>query len=633
MLNLLKIKYINFFSYIILIACPTLVLARPATLQDADIKIEKYNETIEIKSDGTSVQIIEITLRALKESGKDKLISYPLVYNKGSSDVQILEAKTLQADKEFPVDLNLLEDKPLASTIKGFDQNNQILVVYPNLEINSAIYLKYRTIVKEPVLKNYYDARFTFGADTYWEHANVAIVSALPLNVDIHDTTNVLEVNQKNVNNLHHININLKTPTINVPIDEVASSYNPNNFPSVSISSLKEWQAFGNQFSIFYEEILNAPLPEFLQKIANEAQKIENLHEKINLVTTRLAEQITYMGDWRTVKGGVVPRPLKIVAETRYGDCKDFSANTVAVLRKLGIDAYPAFVLRGEGAYDLSTTYPLVPTFNHAIVYVQLKDKNLWIDPTNFTSFAGSIYPDIEDKISLVLKKSDAFLRKIPLSSPRDNGYSLRRNITLQKNDETFVTGSANLYGSEALWFTGEDLKASKEATNLAIIRMIADESRITDWKVNPYDLSHRTVKPLQFEFSFNEKHNQVRTTSGKAYWLPANSMTNKILIQTKNRLSDLYLGNPMTTHSETILKNTTKIGKLFTACKVDSPWLMASRGITDTAEGINIMLDVTIKKNRILNSELQSKEYLNFQNKIYNCFGDIALLYTENKN
>ena len=40
--------------------------------------------------------------------------------------------------------------------------------------------------------------------------------------------------------------------------------------------------------------------------------------------------------DRRSISGNVFPRDLNEVAKTQYGDCKDFSFVTGAILKKLG---------------------------------------------------------------------------------------------------------------------------------------------------------------------------------------------------------------------------------------------------------------------------------------------------------
>ena len=81
----------------------TSVEARWATPDDLDILTESYNRNLQINQDGTTVETIDLTLVATKESGKDRLVSFPLVYNAQSSKLVVLEAKTISNGIEYPV--------------------------------------------------------------------------------------------------------------------------------------------------------------------------------------------------------------------------------------------------------------------------------------------------------------------------------------------------------------------------------------------------------------------------------------------------------------------------------------------------------------------------------------------------
>ena len=125
--------------------------------------------------------------------------------------------------------------------------------------------------------------------------------------------------------------------------------------------------------------------------------------EKLNTVTSLLAENINYLGDWRPISGLYVPRDLEAIANTKLADCKDFSAATAAILRKLGMEAHISWVKRGLGAFESPTPLPTMTEFNHAIVRAVTSGRTYWVDPTNFSSFAQGIFPDIADKRTLTL--------------------------------------------------------------------------------------------------------------------------------------------------------------------------------------------------------------------------------------
>src|SRR5581483_6589222 len=102
--------------------------------------------------------------------------------------------------------------------------------------------------------------------------------------------------------------------------------------------------------------------------------------------------------DWKTVDGQYVPHDLSHIAELKLGDCKDFSAATAAILKKLGLDAHIALTNRGVYYDGKADELPTESSFNHAIVYVKADERVYWIDPTNTASFAGGMFSDIADR-------------------------------------------------------------------------------------------------------------------------------------------------------------------------------------------------------------------------------------------
>lgn len=625
-------NYLRFFtvlSFIVPLFCLALPAeARWATPEDVDTATEFMNRTIYVRKNGTYTETIE-TLRApLKESGKDALVHHALTYNASNTTLKILEAKTIDMDgKEYKVNLKHIEDKPLASSPQGFDQMNQILIAFPNVSLNSKVYLKYEQTIKEPVAPGFFSMEFIYGFE-YLKAAKVQIASEIPLFIQQNDPEHFLTL-QQTKSHLYQVDISLKKPVLKFPIDENFVAANGKVLPWVTLSTVQTWPLYGNFFAKRYDAVTNQPLPALFNKIAAEAESKTTLVDKINTVTMRLAENISYMGDWRTIKGGFIPRDLAVIAKTKIGDCKDFSAATSAILRKIGIKAHVALVYRGEelkSPNDLPTTV----SFNHAFVRVQTPDKTLWIDPTNFSSFAQGLYPDIAEKRALVLDPAGPVLSETPSINAKESIISLIKEIILPKTDTeaTKVSGRLTLQGTCTLDLIGADLKASKEAINRSIINTVTDESRTLDWKVAPYNLASRIAHDLNFQFTLTEQHTETKTTAGKAVLLRSQNLIPKLLTKTKGRVTDLQFEIPGTYRIEQLLPKVSLVGQDLSRCSVESPWFNGSRTIQDTPAGIQVLEEYVVKKYKISNTELQSKDYADFQTKIYSCFGDTALVY-----
>lgn len=79
--------------------------------------------------------------------------------------------------------------------------------------------------------------------------------------------------------------------------------------------------------------------------------------------------------------GSHAPNPPALVLERRFGDCKDKTMLTVAMLAGMGIEARPAFVNTSSGRV-LSERPPSPIAFNHVLVNARIGDRQFWLDPT-----------------------------------------------------------------------------------------------------------------------------------------------------------------------------------------------------------------------------------------------------------
>ena len=607
----------------------TSVEARWATPDDLDIITESYNRDLQINKDGTYVETIDLTLVATKESGKDRLVSFPLVYNAQSSKLVVLEAKTICNGIEYPVDLKEIEDKPLASSPQGFDQNRQLLIAFPEMALNAKIFIKYQTTVTEVPVPGFFSTQYIYGADAYEKNSKVHVRSAIPFFVEVNDPEKVLTITEKQSNKQYEMDIILIKPIIKVAIDEQNMSLDGKLLPWVTISTLDQWPKLGAMLIPQYEEKINQTLPPLFETIAIEAEKKTTTIEKINTVTSKLSETITYMGDWRTIKGAYIPRPLAEIVKTKIGDCKDFSAATVAILRRLGIASNVALVYRGWEPSRSPNHLPTLNQFNHAFVMVEDKDKILWIDPTNFSSYAQGIYPDVANRDALVLKPLAPSLLHTQALDLKNSNITLSEKISMSKEafDTAKVEGELSLSGTVVLPLTGADLRFSKEIISRAIINTVANESRVVNWHVGDYNLASRIVDSVKFNFDLTEKHTRLKTTAGNAFLLPVSHKITTLLIKTKDRVTDLLFYDPATYYTRILLSQTSLIGTE-AACRVDSPWFAGTRNVSNTLKGIEVTDELVVKKNKILNTELKSDKYAKFQEEVFSCFGDTALVY-----
>jgi len=433
--------------FILLCLCFESSLARWGNEKDAPIEVTLYNREIIVHENGTAKEKIEIKIKILNEAGRSGYSSYRLSYNHDCSKIKIKEAKTTYKGQEYAVDLAKIEDQPLASSPVGFDQGYQILIVFPNAEIGSELFLKYEQELTKPPLENFFETTFGYGFDGIWINSEVYVASELPFFIDINDPTGSLDVKQYKTGDMHHLDIKLTKKVFTQIFDENNAQINPKNLTLIHLSTIKSWEEYANKMKPDYTRVLNQKLPTIYQDIANQAKSKKFLVDQIDTVTSLLAEKIRYMGDWRSQAGRFIPRDLEDVATSQYGDCKDLSAATAAILNSIGIHSDLVLVTRGAWVYDNPSKLAGFKQFNHVIVKVTGAKETHWIDPTNIVSMAEGTFFDISDRNALVITSKNPSMEYIPAIDPNQFVTEIIQSINLKDKKLYKVSGDLHYNG------------------------------------------------------------------------------------------------------------------------------------------------------------------------------------------
>lgn len=604
------------------------VLARWATPDDADWSTDKVHYEIQVRKDGTYKVTTESTVSILRD-GARSMSNYRLAYNSRASTLKVLLAETINDGKAYRVDSEFIEDKPQASRLHGFDDTNLVVVAFPKVNVGSRLHIKYVTEYKDVPIANHYTSRFDVGQNWYVKEYTAHIVSERPLSVQTNDPKGVLETSQTKKNDEEHeYHFKLKAPLYVRVVDEPWVSVSSKDQTFFVLSTAKSFGELANALAPQYEAVLNADLPPAYRRILEHAKSKTSLVDQLNTITSELADEVRYMGDWRPVKGGHVPRELETIARTKFGDCKDFAASTAAILRRLGVKSSIAWVERGLQPTPLTDT-PYLGAFNHAIVWLVSNDgKELWVDPTNFASFAQGMFPDIIDRRAVVVRENSSFLGAIPSGKPLEAVRESLARVALDGKGDASIDASLKFGGRSSAAYTGALLRQSREHLDHMIITSLVDENRLLWQEIDDYDLSSRVTKDFALRVRWGERAYSMRTTVGPAFYLDQHSVDFLVRLETKKRVSDLFLGAPDALRSTEFIENVRMLGKTAPHCELNTPWLRVTRKITQTRRGLKIVDERETKTNLIPASELKSAAFAKFQEALTECFDRVAVVY-----
>jgi hypothetical protein len=615
----------------LLIANP--VYAKLARFEDAKFKNDLLNMQIDVSKAGGITSLTESRYEILREDGRSLATNYTLYYNKDNEKITILDAKTIYKGKEFKVDLKYIEDKPLASAQRGFDQTHQILIAFPKAEIGAKIYIKYKHEIFKPVIDNFYSELFEIGSAQWDTHANIKINSQIPLNIKVNDPSKSLKIIKDNPAKVTKLEISLKKDIYNeIDANEPRNSFLNYKYKTwIAVSSYDNWQKMAADLAKQnFAHIYSQQLPDDFAQIVNAANLEKNDVDKINKVTSMLNDKIHYMGDWRTINGRYTPRDLAKISETQIGDCKDFSASTVAILTKLGFKAQFSLVRRGVGDY-YPDSLPTISAFNHVFVKVTANSGKIYfVDPTNFQSMADGIFPDIAGKMSLVLDTNNPSYEKIPDIDPMHAQSLLIREINILDDYKVFEKGTLTMKNEEAMYMTGAALNSSEDSIKEILFKTFSG-TNIDDSKKNMKlpKLDSRIVKDIVIDYSYEQKNRTFKTNLGQGFGLNYSFIKN-LIDNTPENVADIIVDAPHSVLRKTYINNINVLDFKNLNKKVITPWLDITRTLTLQGKNLLIIEEIMFKKSIIAREEFKNPEFIKLKDILEKDFDDVAIIFTK---
>jgi hypothetical protein len=610
------------------IAFTSQAMARWQLPEEAEARIDFFKSRCVIYKSGANKCVSEVTATVQNEAGRSSYGTMRWTYNARTTKKMVLEAYVLVGKKKIPVAKQFIEDKPSASNITGFDQLNLLTIAFPEVAVGATIFYKTETTISEVPFVGHYDDISYFGKDSYDAKIDFEFASEIPLQVKVNDPDSGLIVKNSKIGGRQLIKITSTKPYFKKVVEEKNNTYTARDeYAYVALSSSKTYPAMAKKVIKDYEAVLIAKLPEEFLGIAEAAKKEKDFISTSNKVTSLLADQVRYMADWRSVRGGHVPRPLRTIAKSRFGDCKDMASVTVAILRRLGYKAQVAWIMRANWPV-WNPPLPAVEAFNHAIVYVEEGGKSYWIDPTNKESFAQSIRPDLADHMALILDPKNIHTFRTPLPSPEDDAVNLQSTAEFSADGDAKVTYALDMRGNAAASVTGISRYGSKDSIDYSIVKSVAGDSFIKSSKIAPYDFSSRIVTDIKLNVEADLQRMAARSTAGFIYDLKSTTFAPYLAIDPKTSVGGLFLGMPYHRTSTETLVNAELIGEKPADCQLQTKWYSASRKIETTDGNIVVAREITLREPLITNQELISPAFKKFQTEISNCFDDYSLVF-----
>ena len=139
--------------------------------------------------------------------------------------------------------------------------------------------------------------------------------------------------------------------------------------------------------------------PQIEQALAHTVANAKTLDDSVRAVHRWVAQDYRYVSLSLGLAGFQPHAPSEVFANN-YGDCKDKATFFIALMKKMGVTAYPVLLSSFGGVIR---TLPTGHQFNHMIAAVDLKGHRTYVDLTADIVPYGSLPPQEQGEFGLVV--------------------------------------------------------------------------------------------------------------------------------------------------------------------------------------------------------------------------------------
>jgi len=234
------------------------------------------------------------------------------------------------------------------------------------------------------------------------------------------------------------------------------------------------WQAAGD----YYLDLIE-PLQKPSAAIDSIARGItDNRDSAVTAVFSFITNHTRYYGSWEGIYG-YIPRPAAEVLANGYGDCKELSMLCCTLLRKKGVEAYPALVNGRKAMPQLLPAFPSLSPFNHVVVAIAGSDGYRYVDPTvPGRAQASCFYTN--NRRTLVVRRDGSEIDSVRPPGNYVNAVTTRSVISRLPSGDWSISGTIRLNGDAAQYFSNAYLKSTDDDRNDQIKKYLRSVFSIT---------------------------------------------------------------------------------------------------------------------------------------------------------
>lgn len=321
-----------------------------------------------------------IAVRALNEQGVESVANIEIRFDP-SFEVLTLHAINVRRGAQLIRKLQasavhlLQREKELDALI--FDGSKTAHVFLDDVRIGDVVEYAYSVRGNNPVFGNRHFGRFDFqwNAPVARVYARLLWPQGRALHLRRFNDAPAPEISELGGHREHRWDLRDVSPR---PVEKDAPSwFDP--YPSVQWSEFADWQSVVQWAEPLYR--VPEPLgPQVRAEIRRIALAQPDAGQRMLSALRFVQREVRYLGV-EIGAGSHAPSSPERVLQRRFGDCKDKSLLTIAMLRALGVEAHAALV-NTNLRHGIEGWQPAPGAFNHVLVRARIGRDVYWIDPT-----------------------------------------------------------------------------------------------------------------------------------------------------------------------------------------------------------------------------------------------------------
>ncbi|MCU0240012.1 MAG: DUF3857 domain-containing protein, partial [Pyrinomonadaceae bacterium] len=477
--------------------------------QKIGLTVERYINTYQVNSDGTSVQTLEV-LQKLDSDILAKTLSVDKTeFNSDLTDIEVIEAyKILANGKKVLVDKSQIRIKPTPQTEAAptFSSIKILEVEFGELKKGDSIYSKYIITDKNASFEGKFSALVIFPLFFDYKYAEINVIA--PSNYPIYfDAVDIAggKVSDENGQTKWQWK---KVDMVGVPIKKVGEQF-ADSSPRIAITSFSTYDELGSAY--WNEAKKKVRVTPEVKKLADDITKdITEPKLQASAIYEWVNKNIRYLSIILE-RGGWIPHDVNAILESGYGDCKDYTVLLQSLLSAKNIESVPVLVNADQKLWFPKVASPEM--LNHAILYIP--SLNLYADATAPNTRLGLISAVMRGKTS-VLSGEKTGKHLIAEESADENQFLSDVVVTFTPNGEVRSISNNSYRGQPEMIFRPLFADSEFLTKSTFFVEMLLTYYGVTGTgKLLSVSNSHKIGEPFTIEMEINLNNHTTFLSKG----------------------------------------------------------------------------------------------------------------------